>query len=182
MKTPRFFDWTRDKLYRVVRRGWKDPLDTSFSRRANQRWNTPEFEALYCCASARVARAVTLDVFRFAGLTIEDLRAEARPQLVEIAWQGRLVDVATREGVRAAGFPARYPEAVTRAATQPVATNWHREGLEGVLCRSASLSRLRFADWSDDPGNWSEAAIYPANVQVAPKLIRRVRDLNWLRG
>jgi hypothetical protein len=181
LKTPRFLDWTRDKLYRVVRRGWKDPLDTSFSRQANHRWNAPDFEALYCCGSAKVARAVALDVFRMAGLVIEDLRADVRPQLVEIAWQGRLVDVATREGVRAAGFPARYPEGVTRAATQAAGAIWHREGFEGVICRSASLSRLRFSDWSGDPANWSEAAIFPANAQVMARILRRIGTWEWLR-
>lgn len=182
MRTPRFFEWTRDALFRVVRRGWKDPLDTSFSRRGNHRWNTPEFEALYCCGSAKVARAVTLDVFRFAGLVIEDLRPEARPQLVEIAWRGRLADVATREGVKAAGFAARYPEGASRAATQAAGEGWHRAGFEGVICRSASLWRLRFADWTGDPANWSEVAIYPANARMAPRLTRRVRDLGWLQG
>jgi RES domain-containing protein len=182
VRTPRFVDWTRGVLYRVVRRGWKDPLDTSFSRRSTHRWNTPEFEALYCCASAKVARAVALDVFRLAGLVLEDLRTEHRPQLVEIAWRGRLVDVATPQGVRAAGFPARYPEGVGREATQAAGSRWHAAGFEGVLCRSASLARLRFAAWSGDPANWSEAAIYPSNAREAPRLVRRIRDLAWLKG
>lgn len=182
MKTPRLLDWTRQPLYRVVRRAWKDPLDTSFSRKANHRWNTSEFEALYCCASPGVARAVALDVFRLAGLVLEDLRPEARPQLVEIAWRGRLVDVATPEGVKAAGFPARYPEGITRAATQASAESWWKAGFEGVLCRSASLARLRFSGWQGDPASWSEAAIYPANARLAPRLVRRIRGLGWLRG
>jgi RES domain-containing protein len=182
VKTPRFLNWTRDSLYRVVRRGWKDPLDTSYSRRAHHRWNTSAFEALYCCSSPKVARAVTLDIFRTAGVVVEDLRPEIRPQLVEIAWQGQVVDVSTPAGVKDAGFPARYPEGISREATQAAAARWHAEGAEGVACRSASLFRLRFANWTGDYTTWSELAVYPANALVAPKLLRRVRGLNWLRG
>jgi RES domain-containing protein len=182
LKTPRFLDWTREPIFRVVRRGWKNPIDTSYSRTANHRWNTPDFEALYCCASAKVARAVTLDIFRTAGVVIEDLRPEVRPQLVELAWQGRVVDVATAEGVRAAGFPVKYPQDVGRESTQAAGARWYGSGAEGVICRSASLERLRFSAWAGDYAIWSEIAIYPANAKKMAKLLRRSNALGWLQS
>lgn len=87
-------------LYRVIRRGWADPLDTSYSQRASadNRWNTPDFPALYSSCSERVARAVARDVFRSAAIELADLQGAMLPELVEIAWAGEVVDVASLEG------------------------------------------------------------------------------------
>lgn len=181
MKKPIAHQHAHEPLYRVVRRGWKDPLDTSFSQLTNdRRWNTKAFPALYCCCSTKVARAVTLDLFRYSGVVLDDLRPELRPQLVEIQWQGRTVDVVTTKGVRAAGFSADYPDRSSREQTQTAASLWHQKGWEGVVCRSASLHRLRFSDWSGDHERWSEIAIYTDRAVRSPKLIRRIPGLRWL--
>lgn len=168
-------------VYRVVRRGWADPLDTAFSRQQTaNRWNSPAFPALYCCCSERVARGVTLDLFRVAGVELTDLRPEVRPQLVEIEWSGRVVDMCTPEGVAAAGFTSDYPNGTAIGNTQRAATAWHEAGWEGVVCRSASLARLGFTDWSGAHERWGEIAIFVENAAVRPRLAARRDDLDWL--
>ena len=131
-------------LYRVIRRGWADPLDTSYSQRASadNRWNTPDFPALYCSCSERVARAVARDVFRLAGIELADLQPAMLPQLVEIAWEGGVIDVASPEGVAAAGFPQDYPVGIDKSQTRESARIWHDGGAAGVVARSASLMRM----------------------------------------
>ena len=114
--TPRTVAHKHVPLCRVIRRGWADPLDTSYSQRASadNRWNTPDFPALYCGCSERVSRAVARDIFRLAGIGFEDLQDAMLPQLVEIAWAGEVVDVASPEGVAAAGFPLDYPVGINK--------------------------------------------------------------------
>ena len=98
---PVLFDHSHQPVYRVVRRSWRNPLDATFSQRptADNRWNTNRFPALYCCCSVTVARAVALDVLRYAGIELTDLRPDVQPRLVEISWSGEVVDVATAAGV-----------------------------------------------------------------------------------
>jgi len=67
-------------IFRVVRGGWRDAVDASRSRtRVDNRWNTPDFPALYCCCSVPVAQAVALDVFRLAAVMVEDLARNLAP-------------------------------------------------------------------------------------------------------
>lgn len=182
-KSPLGYLYQQNPLYRVVRRGWKDPLDTSFSQKtADRRWNTADFPALYCCSSAKVARAVTIDLFRFTGLQLDDLKPEFRPQLVELQWTGKVVDMATNRGVMSAGFPKSYPAEVSLQETQSAAVRWHKNRWEGVLSRSASLHRLRFSDWAGSPETWSEIAIFPQQANFQPRLIRRVPGIVWMRA
>jgi RES domain-containing protein len=170
-------------VYRVIRQRWKDPLDASHSRgRTDNRWNTPAFQALYACCSERVARAVALDVFRLSGVELEDLNTDVRPALVEITWSGTLVDIASADGVIAAGFPPTYPAGVSVIETQQAATAWHTAGLEGVVCRSASLARFGFSDWKDPHPPWGEIAIFSQNAKQTPHRRRRRVDLDWLRA
>ena len=179
--TERRFAHRHQPVYRVVRAGWEDPLDASFSRRRpDRRWNTADFAALYCCCSEAVARAVAQDVFRRAGVLPEDLQAHARPQLVEVGWSGKVVDVVTERGVAAAGFPAGYPTGVDREATRAAAARWHAAGAEGVCARSASLARRGFAAWRGDHPRFGELAIFVANAAVGPVLIDRRADDRWL--
>jgi RES domain-containing protein len=169
-------------VYRVIRQRWGDPLDASYSRaRHDNRWNTRAFPALYACCSEQVARAVALDVFRLAGVELEDLHPEIQPALVEITWSGMLVDIASSPGVAAAGFPATYPSGVNLADTQKAAAAWHAGGLEGVVCRSASLARLGFSGWKDPHQPWGEVAIFPQNAKRAPRRRRTRGDYDWLR-
>ena len=170
-------------VYRVIRQRWQDPLDASHSRgRTDNRWNTQAFPALYACCSERVARAVALDVFRLSGVELEDLNADVRPALVDIIWSGTVVDVASADGVIAAGFPPTYPAGISVGETQHAATAWHRAGLEGIVCRSASLARFGFAEWKDPHPPWGEIAIFPQNAKHAPHRRRRRADLDWLRA
>jgi len=169
-------------LYRVIRRGWADPLDTSFSQRAlaDNRWNTPDFPALYCSCSERVARAIARDVFRLAGIEIADLQPAMMPQLVEIAWSGEVVDVASPEGVAAAGFPQDYPVGTDKAQTRAAATIWHSGGAAGVVARSASLMRQGLRNWDGDHRAWSETTVLVANSARRPAVQRRRDELDWL--
>lgn len=167
---------------RVVRAGWTDPLDASYSRAGiDRRWNTGDFPALYCCCSEAVARAVARDIFWAAGVAqLSELQSAYRPQLVEIAWSGEVVDVASEEGVAAAGLPSSYPAGVERRATRQRAVDWHTDGAHGVVCRSASLHRMGLATWTGDHRPWGELAIWVGNARNEPELLRRRVDDRWL--
>lgn len=179
MSQPFEMNW-RQRLYRVVRRSWKQPLDASFSRLAgDRRWNDGSFEALYCCGSERVARGVAQDIFRLAGLTPADLQPGARPALAEISWSGTVADVCTADGVKAAGFPASYPAGVERADTRAAAAEWRAAGWEGVGCRSASLARMGEMEWTGAAWRWCEVALWPDNLKRRPRLIGVRRDEGW---
>lgn len=168
-------------LYRVVRAGWTDPLDASFSQTAgDRRWNTAEFPALYCCCSLAVARGVTRDLLKLTGAEVEDLQPSYRPRLIELAWTGDVVDVSTVEGIAAAGFPPDYPSGVSRGLTRAAATRWQAEGDEGVACRSASLWRLGFSDWTGVYSRWSELAIFVENCGTRPAWTGHRDGTDWL--
>lgn len=182
MKTWRSRPHTHQPLYRVVRAGWADPLDAFFSQRAaDNRWNTADFPALYCCCGLPVARAVTRDVLKLAAVEIEDLTAAFRPRLVEVGWSGELIDLVSAEGIAAAGFPASYPDGTSKIRTRELATHWHSEGAEGVVCRSASLWRLGFSDWSDDCSQTGESALFVENCRTPPARLRHRDDIAWLK-
>lgn len=174
-------DHDHTPIYRVVQAAWIDPLDASFSRRTpDRRWNDESFPALYCCCSEAVARAVALDVLRYAGLELQELQPGAHPRLVEIAWRGRVVDAATPEGLEAAGLPPGYPRHVSRHETRRRAAAWHGAGeAEGVVCRSASLARLGVESWPGSHEAWSELAVFPHRARRSPELLRRRSDLDW---
>jgi len=181
MSAPLLTPHEHQPVYRVVRKHWSDPLDVSHSQtRGDNRWNTAAFPALYCCCSPRVASAVVLDVFRLAGIELADLKPEARPELIEVSWAGDVVDVASPEGVLAAGFPIEYPERVSREQTRRAAFDWHRQRLQGVLCRSASLCHLGFTSWEGKHQPWGELAIFTQNSPAHPRLVKRRDDLGWL--
>lgn len=182
MKTRRSRPHTHQPLYRVVRAGWADPLDASFSQRAvDNRWNTAGFPALYCCCGLPVARAVTRDLLKLAAVEIEDLTPAFRPRLVEVEWSGELIDVVSAEGIAAAGFPATYPGGTSKIRTRELATGWHSEGAEGVVCRSASLWRLGFTAWTDDCSQTGESVLFVENCRTPPVKLRHRDDVSWLK-
>lgn len=170
-------------IFRVVRAGWQDATDASYSQtKADNRWNTTEFPALYCCCSVPVARVVALDVFRLASVVIEDLQPEARPALAKLSWAGQVVDVASEDGVTAAEFPSAYPDGVNKERTRRAASRWHELGHEGVVCRSASLWRRerKRASWEGGHEQWSEVAIFPLTAANRAREEGREDDLAWL--
>lgn len=173
------------RIFRVVRTGWQDATDASHSqRKPDNRWNTAEFPALYCCCSVPVARAVTLDVFDLAAVVIEDLQPHVRPALAELSWSGQAVDVASQDGVAAAGFPPAYPDGVDKDQTRRAAYQWHESGHEGVVCRSASLWRRERerTSWEGRHEQWSEVAIFTLKAANEPREERRENDLAWLHS
>jgi hypothetical protein len=111
---------------------------------------------------------------------LQTLQEAVQPQLVEILWAGEPVDMITETAIVAAGFLANYPIDSEHRQTQKVAENWHADGAEGVLCRSASLSRFGFADWTGDHARWSELSIYIDNASRKPSLLMRRDDFDWL--
>jgi hypothetical protein len=169
-------------VYRVVRKGWKDPLDVSYSQKApDNRWNTPDFPTLYCCCSTKTAQAVAEDLFIGTfRVQLIDLLPSVVPNLVEIGWSGRVVDVASAEGVGGAGLDSSYPDRSTKEQTRQLATEWHSGGAQGVVCRSASLAQKGFSDWSGSHEQWSELAIFVRNCIEPPILVKRRPDLDWL--
>jgi len=113
----RRFEHDHTPVQRVVRRGWSDPLDASFSqRRPDRRWNTQDFPALYCCCSVRVARAVALDIFRVAGLELEDLHPPPSPR----RHHGPLVSIARPRRKRGQNGKNTGTRSVRRARTTTV--------------------------------------------------------------
>jgi hypothetical protein len=119
-------------IYRVVRTSWSNPLDASFSRVGDKRWNAPgTFPVLYSCCSESVARAITFDLYRTASIDLDDLTQAMRPELVEIQWAGDVVDMFSPAGITAAGFDGDYPVRATRAQTQTAGAGWHAEGQGG---------------------------------------------------
>ncbi len=170
------------QIFRVVQAGWRDATDASHSQtKGDNRWNTTEFPALYCCCSMPVARAVALDVFRLAAVVVEDLQPEAKPALAELSWAGQVVDVASQDGLAAAGFPLSYPDSVSKEQTRRTASQWHESGYEGVVCRSASLwRRERRTNWEGSHEPWSELAVFPLKAATQPRVEGRRDDLGWL--
>jgi RES domain-containing protein len=165
---------THEPVLRVIRAGWANPLDASFSQtNATNRWNTNRFPALYCCCSESVAIAVAEDVLGYAGLNVSDLQPDYRPQKVEISWSGNVVDVISEEGIKAIGFPSNYPNGVNKLQTRALAEEWFESENEGVVCRSASLSAKGLTKWSGKHEQWSELAIYTSKAKVAPKFLSR---------
>jgi len=182
MTTPLTMAHGHIPLYRVVRRGWKEPLDASFSQVSpDRRWNTPDFPALYCCCSETVARAIAMDLLECAASTIGDLQPPELPRLVDIHWTGQVVDAATAEGVAAAGLSDSYPKDTSKDQTRSLAVEWSSQGFEGVVCRSASRARLGFSSWAGSHEEWSELAIFVRNCDGQP-VAHRTRDdlIKWL--
>jgi len=180
MSAPRRIAHRHQPFYRVVRAGWKDPLDASFSQRApDNRWNGPAYPVLYCCCSVRVARAIVRDLFALAGVELAELQPAYRPALVEIGWRGEVIDVASPQGVEAAGLPESYPEGVSRVQTRKAAALWHGQGAEGILCRSASLWRRGFSEWRGPHPPWAELALFVENCHRWPRLRSRRQATEW---
>jgi hypothetical protein len=173
---------THSPIFRVVRRGWPDPIDATFSQspKVDNRWNTVDFPALYCCCSETLASSIVKDIFRITGATLTDLLETAYPQLVEIQWQGEPVDMTAESSIVLAGFSPDYPDRANHSQTRIVAIAWHAGGASGVLCRSASMARLGFSGWNDDHAAWSELAIYTTNCSTKPIVLNRRDDLDWL--
>jgi len=135
---------------------------------------------LYCSCSERVARAIVRDLFRLARLELADLQESMLPQLVEVTWQGDVVDVASPNGIQSAGFSPDYPIGVNKEKTRVAARRWHNDGAGGVSARSASMMRLGFRLWDGFHSSWSETAIFVNNAPAKPVLLRRRPDMDWL--
>lgn len=180
--TTRTIPHTHTPVYRVVQRGWTDPLDASYSQRADDnRWNTRAFPALYCCCSERVAAVLVRDRLRRLQLDLDDLTPDAQPQVVEIDWTGRVVDMVSETGIAGNGFAPAYPDRATIAECQTAAGRWHARSHEGIVCRSASVHRLAPATpWTGDHAAWGELAVFPDRAARKPALIRRRSDLDWI--
>jgi len=135
---------------------------------------------LYTCCSEDVARTIVQERLKNAGATIVDLNDAAKPQLCEIGWSGQPVDVASSDGIAAVGLPSEYPEAVDKSTTQQMGREWHADGKEGVVCRSASMWRMGQSSWPQPHNSWAEVAIFVERCKTEPELLRRRRDLEWL--
>lgn len=160
-------------IFRVIPADTKDPLDVSYSQiKKDNRWNTPEFPALYACCSKKVVEAIIQDRYRKGAIILEDLDPSRRPHVVKLSWSGKLVDVATKNGIIQAGFNENYPEGVDYTQTQLLATKCHEAEMEGVVCRSASLSRFGFKKWEGDHQSWGEIAVFVRKAKNKPQLLK----------
>lgn len=169
-------------IYRVARAEWTDPLDATFAALHSHRWNAPGSHAvLYTSCSITVARAIVLDIFKIVALDLEDLAPGVRPVLLEIAWSGEPVDMASVAGLVECGFRHTYPEHMEHRHTQPFGRAWFALGAEGVLCRSASMFRIGHQGWMGNHEDWSELAIFVDNAKVQPVILNRREDVDWLQ-
>jgi hypothetical protein len=123
-----------------------------------------------CCAGC----------FSFGGNRTGRLQPAMLPQLVEIAWEGGVIDVASPEGVAAAGFPQDYPVGIDKSQTRESARIWHDGGAAGVVARSASLMRMGRRGWDGDHAAWSETTVFANNSPVRAIVHRRRTELDWL--
>jgi len=178
---PLIIEHNHQPIYRVVRRG-AGPLETAGRRQRvlDHPFSHPEDPTLYCCCSEWVARAVTLERFRVAGLDVSDLQPGARPQLVELSWSGQVVDLASEDGVAAAGFPPDFPEGVRPEQTRRAAGEWRSAGAAGVVYRSGALRKRGFKSWEGSHKRWSELAVFLDRCGEPPKLLRLREDQDWL--
>jgi hypothetical protein len=114
-----------------------------------------------------------------AGIELADLQDAMLPQLVEVAWNGEVIDVASPEGIAAAGFPPDYPNGVDKAQTRATARIWYGSGAAGIVGRSASLMRLGLRSWDGDHEGWSETTVFVSNSPLRPIVLQRRADLDW---
>jgi len=176
---------THIPLFRVVPRRYIDDAENAAPSqdRTDNRWNTSAFPVLYCCCSLQVARAVARLKIRRTGLTLDQISPDRLPALREILWDGQVVDMASRGGIRRAGFPDDYPApATTIGLTQAAAVRWHAAGREGLVCRSHALYEVAAErGWHEPHEPWGEVAIFVRNTK-APISRRAFLDLSWLEG
>lgn len=171
---------THVPVHRVVRASWPDPLDTTHSRDGG-RWNPAQaYQVLYTACSPAVARAIAWERLGTAGVEPEDLTPGALPQLVEIGWTGKVVDVVSPAGIAAAGLAPDYARDAGREITQPRAAAWFEAGREGVVCRSATLARAGQDRWPEPHEPWGELAIFVENARRVPRLGRRIEGTEFL--
>jgi len=131
--------------YRVCDPSWRDPADTSFSRRYGGRWNPPgAFGALYLNADIAVAAANARRSLASAfgdAVAFADIRPERRPdlQLFTVATHA-FVDAITPGGVAALGLPAVYPDGCEHDVCRTIARDLYAAGEAGIAARSAALA------------------------------------------
>ena len=161
---------------RLVEPGWRDPLDTSYSKAAGGRWNSPgEHGALYLNDNVATAR---LQVHhKLAGLPYapEDLNPDSQHDLVgvEVA-PADYLDCASADGLAAVGLPSTYPRhrngrPVTHATCRPVGRQDFDHRLPGIACRSAAAGA--------GPDN-QELAVYE-HASPAPSETVRLPFADW---
>lgn len=168
------FTHNHEPVIRVIRKNWGDPLDASFRQNnTDNRWNTGDFPALYCCCSEDVAVAVAEDVFANAGVNLSDLQPEYSPQGARISWTGDVVDIITAKGIEGVGLPIGYPVGVDTSQTRNLAEKWARDGSEGVVSRSASMMKKGFFNWNGDHEPWGELAVFVTMAKTPPNLQSR---------
>ena len=126
---------------RVCDPTWKNPADTSFSKRVGGRWNPPgEFGALYLCADVLVAAAnARRSVAREFGdaVTFADLRADRRPQVQAFSvMETAFVDAVSDRGIAALALPKSFPDTAHRICRR-IARVLFQRGEPGIASRSA---------------------------------------------
>ena len=130
------------EYWRLIKPGWSDPNDTSYSKRPNvdNRWNpVGDFGALYLCASITVAAANARWKHNRRAIKLFDLAPSKRYSLVQYDVPVvRVLDAASSEGIRALGFEENFPFGVPHTPCREIAVQANGEGLRGVAARSAA--------------------------------------------
>lgn len=130
---------TRGGLYyRVVDPSWRDPFDTSYSKRNGGRWNEPNnFGVLYLNASIDVAAARARRNFEGEIATLYDLAPQQRPDLAVVKLTvARFVDAITNDGLRSLQLPVAYPKRVGHRRCQAIGLRAYARRENGIAYRS----------------------------------------------
>lgn len=151
------------RWWRIAHLNWDDPLDPAWAAQRGGRWNPAQSHpTLYLNQDKVTAR---LNLRAWIGrwpYEPEDLRNDTGPCLVaaELPRRQCVADVHSRLGVEAVGLPSTYPlkadgSPVEHRPCQAIGAVAKRQGLRGILCRSAR---------SPD-GAGRELAWFPASVR-----------------
>ena len=161
------------QCYRVCDPAWRDPLETTYSKRNGGRWNVAgSFGALYLNATIEVAAANARRNFEGEIATLYDLLPDQRPDLVVVAVSnGSFVDVVSADGLRALRLPKSYPVGVSHERCRRIAARaYDVPSIDGVACRSN-------AEATTETVVGEELAVFDRSLRI----VRRRRRLPFSR-
>lgn len=162
--------------YRVCDPSWKNPADTSWSKRKGGRWNPQgEFGALYLnatidAAAANARRSIRLEFGN--AITFTDLRENQRPQIQSYAVQEHdFVDAVTSAGIAALGLPNTYPAKCGHHRCRQIGQEAYAADETGIACKSAAAPTQE------------ELAIFDSHADIAAPVPRSRKSFSkWYPG
>jgi hypothetical protein len=166
--------------HRLAEPSWRDPLDTSYSKRHGGRWNPPDgFGVLYLNRGLSAARLQVQHKLRGQPYGVEDLDEDEQHDLVSVDVEERgWLDCVTVAGLTAVALPRTYPRhpngrPVRHASCQPIGGRAFEDGRPGIACRSAAHGATRSEE---------ELAVFDRDVSAAVRMTGRRPFAEWFWG